>query len=178
MAENEQQSDDPKKYEIELKLYALLVDQLLKYHATIWQIPTALVIGNFLAIEKFLTEPILLAALAIFNFGLIFVLHRMIKNQIPIIDATVKAEDKLRSDFGDFLPTFHKHKWRAPFVFVSILFLLEAGLVVYILVLFCSPGQDTVLDRPMRIYQHKHSYHRTRSDSCAAHNKQDKTVGK
>jgi hypothetical protein len=78
MTDNATPADDSKKYENDLKLYSLLVDQLLKYQTTIWQIPTALVIGNFLAIEKFLAKPIPLIALAAFNFGLIFVLHRMI----------------------------------------------------------------------------------------------------
>jgi hypothetical protein len=81
MTDDASPPNDSKKYDDELKLHALLVDQLLKYQATIWQIPTALVIGNFVAIEKFLGKPIPLIALTAFNLGLIFVLRRMIKSQ-------------------------------------------------------------------------------------------------
>ena len=133
MAEEEIQK--PRDYGNEIKLYSLLVDDILKYQATIWQIPTALVIGNFLALEKFISNPYPLIALALFNLGLIFVFYRMVKSQRRIIEATANAENKLRPLFGDFLPTFKKHKIPAPYFFIGILCVLEFSLIVYIILL-------------------------------------------
>ena len=115
----------------EIKLYNLLVDQLLKYESTIWQIPTALVIGNFLAIEKFLCNPVALSCLALFNLGIIFVFQRMIKAQRVIIHATQNAEGQLRNEFNNFIPNFQEHKIKAPIVFLTILWILELILIIY-----------------------------------------------
>lgn len=122
----------------EIKLYGLLVDQILKYQVIMWQIPIALVIGNFLAIEKFIINPYALSCLALFNFGLIFVFYRMIITQAYIIEVTVKAEGKLHRKYSDFLPKFKKHKIRAQYMFVTILFLLEIILIVYVFCLFAK----------------------------------------
>ncbi len=124
--------------ENKIKLYGLLVDQILKYQATMWQIPTALVIGNFLAIEKFIVNPYALSCLALFNLGLIFVFYRMVITQSYIIEATLKTENSLRNNYSDFLPIFKKHKVRAQYIFVTILFILEIILILYIIFLFAK----------------------------------------
>jgi multisubunit Na+/H+ antiporter MnhC subunit len=168
MMEQITSSDDPKKYENELKLYTLLVDQLLKYQATIWQIPTALVVGNFLAIDKFLTKPIPLMALVLFDIGLIFVFYRMIKSQRSIIVATKTAERKLKPVFREFLPRFKRHKCQAPIVFVWILYALVVGLGIYIVDLFLSPPPSAVVTNERAgSYQQYHIYHYPARDTCA-----------
>jgi hypothetical protein len=131
---------EPSSDDRQIKLYELLVDQILRYDAILWQLPTALIIGNLLAIEKFLTSPIPLSALAVFNLGLIFVFGRMVRCQTIITEATRNAEDRLRSRFGDFLPAFApKHKISSPTFFTYVLWLLELGLIIYIVLLSCSP---------------------------------------
>jgi hypothetical protein len=122
--------------ENEIKLYSLLVDQLLKYQRIIWQIPTALVLGDFLVIEKFKHDPYVLLGLILYNFGLLYVFYRMIKNQSYLIDATRKAESILVTNYKDFLPHFKRPKISGPILFIRILIFLELFFLGYIIILF------------------------------------------
>jgi len=119
--------------ENEIKLYNILVDQLLRYQSTLWQIPIALLVANFIVISNFIGNPHPLIALLLFNFGMILIMHRMIKHQRKIIEATNKAEEKLKENYQNFLPKFKKHKLKAPYIFIVILYLLELSFFLYIL---------------------------------------------
>lgn len=162
MTENNGLSNSMEFPEHKIKLYNMLLEQLMKYESTIWQIPTALVLGNFLAIGNFLSQPFPLAALAIFNFGLIFVFYRMIKAQEKIITAVRGAEEELRKSFSTFLPNFSaRHKVYSPRLFTIILWLLELGFVIYIVTLFLSsPIEKQSCISPSS------QYNRIHNDNC------------
>ena len=118
----------------EIKLYGLLIDQILKYQSTLWQIPIALLVANIIVIGNFVCNPFPLMALLLFNFGIILIMHRMIKHQRQIINATENAEEKLQPIYGEFLPSFKKkHKLKASSIFIVILCLMELSLFVYVL---------------------------------------------
>lgn len=131
MTDNDSSKDDENK----LKLYTLLIEQFLRHQTTIWQIPAALVFGNFVVIGTFPTNPIALSALGVFNSALIFVFYRMIKGQQSIIEAIEKAQDKLKT-LSDFLPIFQKHRFKARDFFMVVLVTLEICLFLYIGFLF------------------------------------------
>jgi hypothetical protein len=124
---------DLKDPQHKLKLYELLVSQLHKYQNIIWQIPTALVVGNYVVIDRFSSNPVYLLALWFFNWGILFVLYRMVKTQRSIIRALRIAEKNLYEDFKDFIPKFGPpHRLFSPFYFLFTLFLLQIGLLVSI----------------------------------------------
>ncbi len=130
--------------ENKITLYSSLTEQLFKHQAVIWQIPIALIVGNFVVLEKFYSNLYVLWSLALFNFGLIFVWYRMIKSQKVIIKATRKAEKHFnefyKGIYDDFLPDFGKkgHHVFAPYLFLFILTSLEIFLIIYNLILWCS----------------------------------------
>ncbi len=121
--------------ETELKLYFALVDQLQRYNSIIWQAPTALLAANILAVERFRSFPLLLLPVAFVNATLIFAYHRMVVQQAAIIDATRKAEGKLRNAYPDYVPSFKQSKIRAPRLMVWTLAMLDVALAVYSIVL-------------------------------------------
>lgn len=126
--------------ENEIKLYSLLVDELFRHQTNIWQIPTALISVNLVAIYNFQSQWVPLAVLCIFNAGLIFVFCQMVKAQMKIIDTIKKAEEKLKPTFLAFLPNIREPKIKSPYVFVGILLLLEIILAGYIIYIYlCSP---------------------------------------
>lgn len=114
-----------------MELYDIHTDQILKYHAIQWQIPAALLFGNFLAIDKFATSPLALLALALFDFSMIMVLWRLIIQQRTIVKATGLARQRLKPHFGDVIPEFKQHKITAGKFSVFVLFVLWLGLLVY-----------------------------------------------
>lgn len=114
-----------------LKLYNLLVDQIQKYNAIIWQVPTALIAANFFALDKFFGNPAILLVLSIFNGVLIYAYHRMIIQQCAVIDATRKAEDDIKGAYPDFIPEFRRTGIRAPSLLVYSLWILDFCLFIY-----------------------------------------------
>ncbi|MBN8568986.1 MAG: hypothetical protein J0M18_05105 [Ignavibacteria bacterium] len=126
--------------EVEVKLYSLLINQLHNYEKNIWQIPIALIVGNFVALEKFPLNVIILISIAIFNGGVIFVLGRMMKSQRVIIEAVKKCESRLNEHYQDFLPDFsvNKHSIYSPYLFLYILVSLESIFILYIIFLISN----------------------------------------
>jgi len=123
--------DDTKFDDSKLKLYNLLVDQIQKYNAIIWQAPTALVAANFFALDKFLGNAALLLVLSIFNGVLIYAYHRMVIQQRAVIDATRKAEDDIKKIYPAFIPKFRRAGIRAPSLLVYSLWVLDLCLLIY-----------------------------------------------
>lgn len=123
--------------EIQVKLYLGLVDQLQKYSAIFWQFPTALLAANLFAIDKFISNPWVLLATAVVNGVLIFAYHKLVRTQRAIIDATQKAEDVLRTTYGDFIPVFQQSTIRSPTVVAWTLVALDGALVLYALFHIC-----------------------------------------
>lgn len=121
-----------------LKLYNLLVDQIQKYNAIIWQAPTALVAANFFALDKFLCNSALLLVLSIFNGVLIYAYHRMVIQQRAVIDATRKAEDDIKKIYPAFIPEFRRAGIRAPSLLVYSLWALDLCLLVYAVIQLCT----------------------------------------
>jgi hypothetical protein len=130
--------DDNKFDENKLKLYSLLVDQIQKYNAIIWQVPTALVAANFFALDKFFSNPFLLLMLSIFNGVLIYAYHRMVLQQRAIIDATRKAEDDIKETYPTFIPEFCRAGIRAPSLLVYLLWVLDFSLLIYAVAQLCT----------------------------------------
>jgi hypothetical protein len=130
--------DNKEDQDNRIKLYNILVEQLQKYNTVIWQIPTALVAANFLAIDKFLSRPFLLFAISIFDAALIYVFQRMLVQQRAIISATQQSEKELREDFRPFIPDFPKKKINAPTIFLATLWILNAALFAYSVVCICD----------------------------------------
>ena len=114
-----------------VKLYTVLVDQLQKYTTITWQGPTALIVANLFALDKFCLNPLLLFVLSIFNGVLIYGFHRMIIYQRVIIKATKQAEDELRKTFDKFIPKFSESKVRAGSLLIWTLWVLDIALVIY-----------------------------------------------
>ena len=122
-----------------VELYDMHTDQILKYHAIQWQIPAALLFGNFLAIDKFATRPLPLFALALFDLSMIMVLWRLLIQQRSIVKATARARERLKTYFGDTIPEFKKHTIPAGNFSVFVLFVLWLGLLVYAGLLIAGP---------------------------------------
>jgi len=116
-----------------IKLYILLADQLQKNNAILWQVPTALIIANLLALEKFLSKPFLLFSLSIFNFVFIYAYHRMIVGQYALVKAKKKIECELKKTFNIFIPEFPEPKMKveAGRLLVSTLVILNIVLIIY-----------------------------------------------
>jgi len=117
--------------EDQIKLYEMLVNQLQRYHSIIWQIPTALLVANIVAIDKFLLHPFFLFCLSLFNYILIYIFHRMIVQQKAIIKATQLAENKLRKQFPDYIPSFPKKKISSTVYFRCSLVVLNSILFAF-----------------------------------------------
>ena len=130
-AGGEEMIDSPKPDDNQIKLYTLLVDQIQKYNSIIWQVPTALIAANFFAIDKFISYPPLLLALALFNAVLIYAFYRMVIQQRAIIDAARQSEAELKKTYNAFIPSFSVTKIRAPRLFVYTLSLLDACLFAF-----------------------------------------------
>ena len=86
--------------------------------------PSALVVANFFALDKFCSNPLLLYVLFVFNTALICAFNRMVINQRAIIEATRRAEDELRKTFDLFIPEFPKPRVRAGSLMVWTLWML------------------------------------------------------
>jgi hypothetical protein len=169
MSEETEQKSQSSQVDNELKLYSLLVDQILRYQTIIWQIPTALVVANFLAIDKLANQRWEMAALAAFNMALIFVFWRMIVSQRKIIEATKNAESVLLAKFKNFLPKFKPHHVVAPYVFAAVLFTLEIGLCVRVWDLFIEQPKQATVEPCVKHSHHKNHHRCTDQDSCAIH---------
>jgi hypothetical protein len=141
MAESAEATPPPPPPRIEeiVEIYGMHTDQILKYHAIQWQIPVALVVGNFLAIEKFATSPLALLALALFDLSMIMVLWRLRIQQRSIVKATAVARERLKPYFGDAIPEFKRHKITAGGFSVFVLFVLWLGLLVHAGLLIARP---------------------------------------
>jgi hypothetical protein len=134
----EQQVPSPTTGEI-LQIYVMHNDLILKYHAILWQIPTALLFGNFLTIEKISAKPWPLLALALFDFAMILVFHRLIKQQTSIVKAITIVRGKLSQSFGDMIPKFKPHKITAGHFSVATLLSLWVVFLIYIATLIVRP---------------------------------------
>ena len=120
----------------QIRLYSLLVDQIHKYTTIFWQFPTALAAVNFLALHNHLKKPILVLVVFFFDTILIYSFCRMVRRQREIITVARNAEEKLREDFPLFVPRFDERGWRAPVVTVWSLWVLDASLLIWDVVLF------------------------------------------
>ena len=132
-------TNDAKPDDNQIKLYALLVDQIQKYNSIIWQVPTALIAANFFAIDRFSSNPWPLLALFVFNSVLIYAFHRMVTQQRAVISAAKYSEVELRKVYDAFIPSFSDAKVRAPRLFVISLGVLNACLFVYAIILLVVP---------------------------------------
>lgn len=143
-------SDKTKSDDVHLKLYSLLVDQLHKYTSVLWQFPTALIVANFFALDKFLAQPRILVVLAVLDGVLVFVFARLVHHQKAIIAASTKAEEVLREELRDtkyqpFIPTFTDSCPKASNVTIWSLSLLTLFLLSYAVPkAFCPLNGDSV----------------------------------
>lgn len=78
----------------------------MKYRAAILQIPTALIVAKYLIIDKFVAGSIPLLALAVFKFAIVFVVHRLMKQQTAVTIAGSDIEEELRTYLRGFYPKF------------------------------------------------------------------------
>jgi hypothetical protein len=121
---NETKPDD-----IQLKLYAMLVEQLHKYVTIFWQFPLALLTVNFFALEKFLSHPKILVVVSAVDCVLVYAFHRLLINQRAMLAAAKRAEETLRAtSYEAFIPKFGPSKFSAPTVTVWTLWILAIGL--------------------------------------------------
>lgn len=131
-----------KKIENQITLYTLLVNQIQKYNAILWQFPTLLSAANIVAFTQLFESPFVLLGLSIINLSLIFAFYKMIIRQKQIIESTKKAEKKLKKYYNDFLPNFNKSpkdwmvnesllKIKAPNIVFTTLLILNALLFIY-----------------------------------------------
>ena len=111
-----------------VKLYLSLVDQILKYMSTMWQVPTALLAANGFVLDKFYQNPYVLLPLSVFNAAIIYAFHKMRIRQNEIIAATQHAEANLRSSYPNFIPIFSPSKLSSSLVMLSALIVLDAWL--------------------------------------------------
>ncbi|MFA6922210.1 MAG: hypothetical protein WC216_10225 [Gallionella sp.] len=131
-------SDEKKIDDTQLKLYAMLVDQLQKYTTIFWQFPTALLAANAFVLDKFLAQPFMMLALAIIDGVLAYALHRLVIQQRTIISATKASEAILReSTYEAFIPKFSNTRVRAPLLIVYVLWTLTSALLVLAIVKIC-----------------------------------------
>lgn len=131
-------ADDKNPDDNQVKLYSVLVDQLQKYNTIIWQIPTAIMAANVLALDKLSSTPAFLLAVSIFNAALIFAFYKMVTQQRAIIDASRSAENELRKIWPAFIPNFKPSKFRSPGLFVWTLGLLNLCLFIYSVLRICK----------------------------------------
>jgi hypothetical protein len=117
----------------QIKLYALLVDQLTKYNAIFWQAP-ALVAANVAVLDRALKPwPLVAVALAIFNGAMIWAFWRMVIRQSEITAATEEAEKVLGADHPKLVPTFGKSGVSSRIMLVATMTVLDVGLLAYAL---------------------------------------------
>ena len=120
----------------DIKLYALLVDQVQRYNSIFWQAPAALLAANVISLGALTAKPAFLLGLTVFNLVFIFAFHKLVFTQRFLIKATKSAENRLRNRFPDFIPTFEDHALpiRAPGMLVGMLFFLNFWLLSYALI--------------------------------------------
>lgn len=119
-----------------LELYNVLVGQVQNYNGIIWQIPIALIVANFVALDYCTARnPWALFALFVFSCALIYAFYKMVVRQRVIIVATKVAEAKLSSSYGECIPKFKKHGVSAPMLLVGILAALNVALLAYAVLL-------------------------------------------
>ena len=129
MTQNEEPSDNL------IKLYAILIDQLQSYNNLIWQIPAALVVANFVALDSSDYNPWACLALAVFNGAMVYAFYKMVVRQRSIVIATKAVERRLSEDYGDGIPKFRKHKISAPRLVLGVLAALDLLQLAYALAL-------------------------------------------
>ena len=87
---------DKQNFEYTIRLYELYSKSLENYNGIIWQYPTAYLTLNGGAIALFLgRSPLLLIALGILNFLLLFHIAKHIHNQTALIGALRNIESQL-----------------------------------------------------------------------------------
>lgn len=108
-------TDENKPDDIQIKLYEMLVDQSHKYNTVFWQFPLALLVTNFLALDKCLAHPKILFGVSILDCVLVYAFHRFVINQRAIIKALKDAEKTIASTkYEPFIPKFEEVKYKAP----------------------------------------------------------------
>jgi hypothetical protein len=121
--------NENKPDELQLKLYAMLVEQLHKYVTIFWQFPLALLTVNFFALEKFLSHPKILLAVSAVDCVLVYAFHRLLINQRSILAAAKRAEATLSAtSYEAFIPKFGPAKRPAPTVTIYALWTFAIGL--------------------------------------------------
>ena len=70
---------NPEPIEEQIKLYALMVDQLHKHNTTIWQFPTAILAVNVLALPHIQSLPLATFVLIVLNSVLVYSMFRVIR---------------------------------------------------------------------------------------------------
>lgn len=103
-------ADRSQNFENTIRLYELYSNSLESYNSNIWQYPTAYLTLNGGAIALFLdSSPIILIALGMLNFLLLFHIAKHIHNQTALIVALRNIESRL----PDYYPTQFVPRWQS-----------------------------------------------------------------
>jgi hypothetical protein len=122
-------SDDPVATKIQL--YGMLIDQIHRYAAIFWQFPLGLIAANTLAWEEFQKTPILLAIVAVLDFILVYAFQVAVVHSRALVLAAQRAEEVLRKEFPDFIPTFVTSKIKATRITVAAMWAIPCGMLIY-----------------------------------------------
>lgn len=135
-----------KELENKIKLYNLLVDQIQKYNTILWQFPALLSAANFVILPQLLKYPVLLVALPILNFPLIYAFRRMIGRQQTIILCTKEVEKDLRRSYKkyiNYIPDFKAYGLPAPQLFFWTFLIFDLLLLFYSIEKLLTEGSCT-----------------------------------
>lgn len=122
----------------QLRLYSLLIDQIQKYNSIVWQIPTALLVADVLALQQLEARPVALVGVAVVSSALTFAYYRMAVAQGTIIDAARNAEAVLRKEHAGFVPTFIPTRLSARWAMVVALAIFNVGFSVFAVAQACG----------------------------------------
>ena len=115
----------------DLRLYLALVDQIQKYNTILWQVPTALMAANLLALDRFANNGGVLLVLAIFDAVLIFAFYRLVQQQSILIRTSRQAEKALSGAHAQYVPAFPERSISARWLLVGTLVVGNLALVGY-----------------------------------------------
>ena len=117
----------------DVKLYALLIDQLQRYNSIVWQVPTALVAADVVAFQQLQSWPFAMLGVSLVSAVLSFAYYRMVVQQEAIISATRKAELSLRIGHDAFIPEFQRSAVSARWLIVVALAVFNLGFTLFAL---------------------------------------------
>jgi len=124
--------DEP-TFDERARLYSLLIDQLQRYNSIVWQVPTALMAADVIALQQLQDRPIAMLGVSQVSLVLSFAYYRMVRQQGAIIQATQQAETSLRETHNAFIPQFSQSVVSARWLIVLGLTVFNIGLVVHAL---------------------------------------------